>query len=202
MIKSTPMYLLIEGPDGSGKTTVCTSLTEILQKRGYNVVRIREPGSTPLAEDIRNIVLHSDHHIGSMSELLMLLAARASTMELVAKAMTVPNTIVIADRGYPSTYAYQVIDKETASVYESTWKLLAPARRLTTLLTCSYETSCARRARRSLETDNIEQRLTESAFTELLGRYKSVPGGYDVVLDTNDMTVSDVVRGILNHICD
>lgn len=207
IVQKQPSYILIEGIDGAGKTTVCNGLTEILQKRNNNVVRMREPGGTPVAEHIRSIVLGMDYlklteqeEITPLAEMFMMLAARSQSMALVQRVISNPNTFIVADRGFPSTYAYQAIDDATKKLYEDTWQVLAPENRLSVLLTCSYDTSCERRKQRYGFGDRIEQRITEESFETMRNRYLEVPGGYDLVIDTDDMAVSDVIREILGHI--
>lgn len=207
IVQKQPTYILIEGLDGCGKTTVCNGLAEILQKRGKSVVRMREPGGTPVAEHIRSIVLGhdsrkltEDEDLTPLGEMFMLLAARSQSMALVQRVIDTPNTFVVADRGYPSTYAYQAIDEQTTKLYEDTWQALAPQSRLSVLLTCSYDVSCHRRKQRQGYADRIEQRLTEESFETMKQRYLNVPGGYDLVIDTDELSVSDVIRQILGHI--
>ena len=207
MIKKQPSYILIEGIDGAGKTTACNSLAEILQKRGNNVARMREPGGSPIAEQIRAIVLGEDYlkltqqeDLTPLGEMFLMLAARSQSMDVVKRISETPNTFIIADRGYPSTFAYQAIDDQTKKLYEDTWQVLAPDNRLSVLLTCSYDVSCERRKQRCGYGDRIEQRLTEETFNQMLERYRAVPGGYDLVIDTDELGVSDVIKQILGHI--
>lgn len=205
--KKQPSYILIEGIDGAGKTTACNALAEILQKRGNNVARMREPGGSPIAEQLRAIVLGTDYlklteseDITPLGEMFMMLAARSQSMAVVQRICEKPGTFIIADRGFPSTYAYQVIDEETKNVYENTWEMLAPENRISVLLTCSFDVSCERRKQRCGYGDRIESRLTEETFNQMLERYLSVPGGYDLIIDTDELSVSEVTHQILGHI--
>lgn len=205
--KKQPSYILIEGIDGAGKTTACNGLAEILQKRGNTVARMREPGGSPIAEQIRAIVLGEDYlkltkqeDLTPLGEMFMMLAARSQSMEVVKRLSETPNMFIIADRGFPSTYAYQVIDEQTKKVYDDTWQILAPENRLSVLLTCSYDVSCERRKQRCGYGDRIESRLTEETFSQMLERYLAVPGGYDLVIDTDELSVSEVTHKILGHI--
>lgn len=196
-------YVLIEGPDGSGKSTVCTALSEILQQRGSKVLRLREPGGTPLAEHIRDVLLNDGNELSegmdSRTEMLLFLAARSSTMTAYERVLDQENdTLIVADRGYPSTYVYQAgLSDLNARIYQHTWEALAPERRLTILLTCSYDTSVERRKIRVGGEDRIEKRLTREVFDDVCRRYHEVPGGFDLVIDTETNSVSDVVRQIL-----
>lgn len=196
-------YLLIEGPEGGGKSTVCMALSEILTQRGAKVLRLREPGGTPLAEHIRDVLLSNDNSLNenmdSRTELLLFLAARSSTMNAHERILNSDSdTIIVADRGYPSTYVYQAGESDiNAQIYQHTWEALAPENRLTVLLTCSYETSKERRKLRIGGEDRIEARQTKEVFDNYSERYLNVPGGFDLIIDTETNSVSDVVRQIL-----
>ncbi len=196
-------YILVEGPEGGGKSTVCTALSEILQQRGLKVLRLREPGGTPLAEHIRDVLLNNDNELNKdmddRTEMLLFLAARSSTMNSYERVLAnEPDTLIIADRGYPSTYVYQAGTSDINSqIYQHTWEALAPENRLTVLLTCSYETSVERRKLRIGGEDRIEKRQTKEVFEQYNQRYLEVPGGFDLVIDTEVNSVSDVVRQIL-----
>ena len=198
-----PTYVLIEGGEGGGKSTVCTALSEILTQRGINTLRLREPGGTPLAEHIRDVLLSNSNPLNEdmdpRTELLLFLAARSSTMTAYERILAnEPNTIIIADRGYPSTYVYQAGESDVnAHIYQHTWEALAPENRLTVLLTCSYETSIERRKIRIGGEDRIEKRQTKEVYEQYNQRYLEVPGGFDLVIDTEVNSVSDVVRQIL-----
>ena len=201
IVQKQPSYILIEGIDGAGKTTACNSLTEILQKRGNNVARMREPGGTPIAEHIRSVVLGEDYlrlteieELSPLGEMFMMLAARSQSMAMMQRIIETPNTFVVADRGFPSTYAYQAIDEQTKKLYADTWEMLAPENRLSVLLTCSYDVSCERRKQRCGYGDRIESRITQESFEQMRERYLSVPGGYDLIIDTDELAVSDVIK--------
>ncbi|MEG0374011.1 MAG: dTMP kinase [Raoultibacter sp.] len=198
-----PTYILVEGGEGGGKSTVCTALSEILNQRGMNVLRLREPGGTPLAEHLRDILLSKTNTLNedmdSRTEMLLFLAARSSTMNAYDRILAnEPNTVIISDRGFPSTYVYQAGESDVnAQIYQHTWEALAPENRLTVLLTCSYETSVERRKLRVGGEDRIEQRQTKEVFDRYNERFRNVPGGFDLVIDTEVNSVSDVVRQIL-----
>ncbi len=198
-----PTYILVEGGEGGGKSTVCTALSEILNQRGMNVLRLREPGGTPLAEHLRDILLSKTNTLNedmdSRTEMLLFLAARSSTMNAYDRILAnEPNTVIISDRGFPSTYVYQAGESDVnAQIYQHTWEALASENRLTVLLTCSYETSVERRKLRVGGEDRIEQRQTKEVFDRYNERFRNVPGGFDLVIDTEVNSVSDVVRQIL-----
>lgn len=98
-------FITIEGPDGAGKTTNVKILVGWLQDRGYDVVYTREPGGTPLGEQIRGILLNQP--MAPMTEIMMFCAARAEHLEQLIRPSLKQGKIVICDRFSDSTYAYQ-----------------------------------------------------------------------------------------------
>lgn len=103
----TGLFLAFEGVEGSGKTTQATLLAEALTARGAEVVLAREPGSTPLGERVRGVVLDPDLQVPARSELFLMLAARAAFVEQVVRPGLEAGRVVIADRFELSTLAYQ-----------------------------------------------------------------------------------------------
>jgi dTMP kinase len=108
MSPQTGLFLAFEGVEGSGKSTQVQVLAERLRARGRQVVVAREPGSTPLGERIRSLVL-DQHELGipARSELFLMLAARAAFVDLVVRPALARGDVVIADRFELSTLAYQ-----------------------------------------------------------------------------------------------
>ena len=100
--------LTIEGGEGAGKTTVLRALRDALVEDGFEVVTTREPGGTPLAEAIRELLLHrGDEPVAADTELLLMFASRAQHVrEVVLPALT-RGAWVISDRFTDSSYAYQ-----------------------------------------------------------------------------------------------
>jgi dTMP kinase len=101
------MFITVEGIDGSGKSTQLTMLRQWLEAQGRTVVTIREPGATVLGEDIRSILLSNKHSIAPTAELLLFNAARAQVVEQVIIPALERGEIVLCDRFYDSTTAYQ-----------------------------------------------------------------------------------------------
>jgi dTMP kinase len=100
-------FLVVEGTEGAGKTTLARALAERFSAAGIEPVLVREPGGTPVAERIRAILLDPDHKIEPVSELLLFLAARADLVaRVIGPALTAGRT-VLADRFQLSTEAYQ-----------------------------------------------------------------------------------------------
>ena len=101
-------FITLEGPEGAGKSTNREFLAEQLRARGYNVCLTREPGGTPLAERIRDLLLHcNDEPMAVDTELLLMFAARAQHIEQVIKPALARGDVVLCDRFTDATYAYQ-----------------------------------------------------------------------------------------------
>lgn len=105
-MKSRGLFLAFEGTEGAGKTTQVRRLAWHLAERGVPPLVAREPGSTPLGEQVRAWVLEAGA-LPSRSELFLLLAARAAFVEQVVRPALDAGLIVIADRFELSTLAYQ-----------------------------------------------------------------------------------------------
>ena len=102
------MFITLEGPEGSGKTSHIPPLVEFLRGKGYTVFPTREPGGTSIGEQIRNI-LHDlkNTEMHPRTETLLYQAARAQIVEQVIQPRLAAGEIVISDRYYDSTIAYQ-----------------------------------------------------------------------------------------------
>ena len=102
------MFITLEGPEGSGKTSHIPYLVEYLREKGYVVFPTREPGGTTISEQIRDI-LHDlkNAEMHARTETLLYQAARAQIVEQVIQPRLAAGEIVISDRYYDSTIAYQ-----------------------------------------------------------------------------------------------
>ena len=107
------LFITIEGPDGSGKSTQIQKITEFFQKRGQQVTVTREPGGTPISETIRKILLdRSNKEMDPMTETLLYAASRAQHVAQVIKPALEKGTHVICDRFVDSSIAYQGYGRE------------------------------------------------------------------------------------------
>ena len=102
------MFITLEGPEGSGKTSHIPHLVEFLREKGYTVFPTREPGGTSISEQIRD-VLHDmkNAEMHARTETLLYQSARAQIVEQVIKPRLADGEIVLSDRYYDSTIAYQ-----------------------------------------------------------------------------------------------
>jgi dTMP kinase len=101
------VILALEGVEGSGKTSQAALLERFLAERGVEAIVAREPGSTPLGEGVRSLVLEPALSVPPRSELFLMLAARAAFVEHVVHPSLAAGRVVIADRFELSTLAYQ-----------------------------------------------------------------------------------------------
>jgi len=102
------MFITLEGPEGSGKTSHIPPLVEYLREKGHAVFPTREPGGTSIGEQIREVIHDLKHvEMHPRTETLLYQAARAQIVERVIKPRLKTGEIVISDRYYDSTIAYQ-----------------------------------------------------------------------------------------------
>lgn len=102
------LFITLEGPDGCGKTTQTTRLNTALLEAGYSVCRLREPGGTKVSEKIRTLLLDTANAgMCSECELLLYEASRAQLVHEVIEPALAADTLVLCDRFFDSTYAYQ-----------------------------------------------------------------------------------------------
>ena len=100
------MFVSFEGLDGCGKTTQARLLARALEETGVEVVLTREPGGTPLGEQIRDLVLHGDH-VAPWAEAALYAAARAQHVEELIRPALARGATVVCDRYVDSSVAYQ-----------------------------------------------------------------------------------------------
>jgi dTMP kinase len=102
------LFITLEGPEGAGKSTNREYLAERLRAAGIEVLLTREPGGTPLAERIREVLLTpGDEVMNPDTELLLVFAARAQHLAEVVRPALARGAVVLCDRFTDSTYAYQ-----------------------------------------------------------------------------------------------
>lgn len=156
-------FITLEGGEGSGKSTLQTGLAARLIERGLDTVTTREPGGTPLAESVRNLVLHPPKgQIWSpLAEALLMNTARADHLDQLIRPALAVNKFVVCDRFVDSTMAYQSVGER---VGVRTLKLLqdivveADLPDLTFVLDISWDKACARIAKRQNTSDAFEDR--------------------------------------------
>jgi len=113
-------FIVVEGPDGAGKTTLAAGLADRMRDAGLDPILVRQPGGTPAAERIREAFLDPTVHFEPHTELLYICAARAHVVQEVIRPALAAGRVVISDRYDLSTQAYQGagrgLDRQTVAV--------------------------------------------------------------------------------------
>lgn len=152
------MLITFEGIDGCGKTTQIKLLKEYIESKGLCVVTVREPGGSDFSEQLRKILLSSKNKVGARSELMLFEAARANLVDNIIKPELRQGKIVICDRFFDSTTAYQAFGRGLPLDFVQKLNLFATdglTPNLTVYLSISLEESKRRTSRQ--EFDRIEK---------------------------------------------
>ncbi len=160
MKKISGLFIAFEGIDGCGKSTQAEMLYRHLKKSGYPVRLVREPGGTVLSEKIRRILLDPKSEIRPVAELLLYQAARAQLVADVIRPALQNGEVVVCDRFYDSTTAYQgfgrgLDQKLIARLNRTASYDVAPD--LTFIFDVDYKTSLARRGKGGKKPDRLEK---------------------------------------------
>ena len=149
------MFITLEGPEGSGKTSQLPPLVEHLRERGYSVFPTREPGGTSIGEQIR-AVIHDLKNVEMhpRTETLLYQAARAQIVEEVFKPRLAAGEVVISDRYYDSTLAYQQDLEQVRALVRYATGGLAPD--LTILLDIDVEAGLRRKTQNGSEWNRLD----------------------------------------------
>ena len=160
----TGRFISFEGIDGAGKSTHLPAVADWFRARGADVLLSREPGGTPLAETLRDIVLSQP--MGSLTELLLMFAGRRDHVETVIKPALAAGMTLLCDRFTDASFAYQGGGRGLpASVLEplADWVQEGTEPELTLWFDLGAEQAAARRAS-ARQADRIEQQ--DLAFFE------------------------------------
>lgn len=186
-------FITFEGPEGAGKSTNLKIFAELLRAGGCDPLLTREPGGTPIAEGIRELLLaHHSEQMDGDAELLLVFAARAQHLNrLIIPALT-SGRVVISDRFTDATYAYQgggrgIDARRIAQLEDWTQGTLRPD--LTLILDVPVELGMQRaRARSALDRFESEQTaFFEAVRDTYLKRAAAVPERYRVVDASGDL---------------
>lgn len=199
-------FVTFEGIEGVGKSTQVARLSENLDARGVAHVVTREPGGTPLAERIREIVLNSrDEPLPSSAELLLMFAARAVHLANLVEPQLNAGRWVVCDRFIDATYAYQGGGRRLNERHIRELETIVGARRpdLTVLLDAPVEHALQRARQRNAgaAADRFESERAEffeRVRSAYLARAAAEPGRF-TVLDARQ-PVETIALQILNLI--
>ena len=181
------VFVTLEGPEGAGKSTNLAYIADALRAAGCEPLLTREPGGTPIAEQVRGVLLaHHEEPMADDAELLLVFAARAQHLERVIRPALAAGRVVISDRFTDATYAYQgggrgIDQTRIAELEQWTQGDLRPD--LTLILDVPVEVGMQRaRARSALDRFESEQRaFFEAVRSTYLTRAAMAPERYVVV---------------------
>ncbi len=180
-------FITVEGTEGVGKSTNINFLCQLLKDKGIEIVLTREPGGTPLAEELRELLLTPrEERVSQDTELLLMFAARAQHIENVIRPALARGAWVISDRFTDATFAYQGggrgVEIESIRMLESLVQHgLHPD--LTLLLDLDVEVGLQRASARSTP-DRFEQEKVDffgKVRAAYLERAKNEPNRFAVI---------------------
>ncbi|MFW9842926.1 MAG: dTMP kinase [Candidatus Thorarchaeota archaeon] len=193
------LFITFEGIDGCGKTTQARRLYNSLKRRGYPVLFIREPGGTPVSERIRRVLLNDAHEITPLTELFLYEAARAQLAEAVILPELRKGTIVVCDRYYDSTTAYQGygrgLDQRLIKMLNELASLRTPPD-LTFIFDVDYETSMTRRKKKA---DRLE-RESRAFFNRIRRGFRKIAGEKRVVIIDGRDDIAALAATVREHV--
>lgn len=195
------MFVSFEGLDGCGKTTQARLLARALEEAGVEVVLTREPGGTPLGEQIRDLVLHGDH-VAPWAEAALYAAARAQHVEELIRPALARGATVVCDRYVDSSVAYQGAGRELGVEEVLALNLTAVGGLLpdfTFLVEIDIDTALARVGDKG---DRIER--AEAAFWPRVAEaYRALAARFPeryVVIDGEGRGIDEVAAEIRDHV--
>lgn len=201
-------FITIEGTEGVGKTTNIAFIKQWLDDNGISFINTREPGGTPLAEEIRQVLLSNrDEKVCSKAELLMMFAGRAQHIDQVIEPQLAQGNWVLCDRFTDATYAYQGAGREMGDdLIKSLETMVQGDMRpdLTLVLDVPVELGLERAGKRS-EPDRFELEKTDF-FNRVRHAYLSMatnnPQRYKIIdasqtLEHVQLQIADILNSFL-----
>jgi dTMP kinase len=201
---SKGFFITFEGTEGCGKSTQVELLVRQLRALGHRVRALREPGGTPIGEEIRQTLKHSknNHAMTPEAELLLMNASRAQLVREIIRPALAAGEIILCDRFYDSTTAYQGYGRQLdLQMVEAVIDVAVGETRpdLTLLLTVSQEISELRRAVRQSSLPFMRDRMEEadeSFFARVAKGYEAIAAA-----EPNRIRVLDG-SGAVENICE
>jgi dTMP kinase len=198
------VFITLEGPDGSGKSSLLAHLTAALRRAGCEVVATREPGSTPLGEQVRRLVLDTEPRIDrtGRADALLFAASRAQHVDEVIRPALARGAVVVCDRFADSSLAYQgagsgVPLDDLRAVQRFATGGLVP--HLTILLDLPVEVGLARKSAEVTRFEAFQDRdYHERVRSAFLAFAAAEPGRYAIVDATGDE--ESVMEGALRAV--
>lgn len=179
------LFVAIEGPEGAGKSSLAAALVTRLRAASHEVVPVREPGGTPVAEAARSAFLDPSLDASPLAEVFLLLAARADLVSKVVRPALARGAIVVCDRYDLSTEAYQIAGRGLEAEAVRTANRLATGGLrpdITLVLNVPAAVGRARQAAQGKAPDRLEQ--ADVAFHERVeAAFRAAHGSGVVHLD-------------------
>lgn len=199
--------IVLEGAEGVGKTTQLRRLAETLTARGISHLGVREPGGTAIGNQIRNLLLEPGPGFSARTEALLFMASRAELVETDIRPALARGEVVLADRFFLSTYAYQIAGRGLSEVEVTAANRFATGGLvpdLTILLRLSVAAALARtdsrgaRDRIESASDDFHHRVAEAfdRFAEPAWQRNHPESGPVVAIDAAG-SVDEVAAGVL-----
>jgi dTMP kinase len=198
MKKSRGIFITFEGIDGCGKSTQARKFYNYIKRQNLPVMFLREPGGTPASERIRRILLDRNLEISPNSELLLYEAARAHLAETVIIPALLEGRIIICDRYYDSTTAYQGYGRGLDLRLIDRLNRIASldvAPDLTFIFDVDYRTSLKRRNRTA---DRLEKEK-RAFFDRVRKGFKSLAAKRRVVLLVGRRDIDAIFEDVKDH---
>ncbi len=199
------MFITFEGPDGCGKSTVSKAVFAQLEAEGYPITWVREPGTTEIGDQVREVLMKlGNTSMEPMTEFLLFSSSRAQLVREVLQPTLASGQIVISDRYYDSSLAYQGYGHELP--LEQLWAITEAATEglkpdLTFLLNVSVEEGMRRKKSGDVEWNRLD--AYELAF------HRRVHAGYQALVKTDpdrwvvvdaERAVEAVIADVLAHV--
>lgn len=205
------MFITLEGPEGSGKTTAVEAAVKKLEELGYSVIRTREPGGTPISEQIRNVILDkANTEMDGRTEALLYAASRRQHLVQKVWPAIKEGKIVICDRYLDSSLAYQggarglgIEEVLNINLFatENTWPNLTLLFDLDPQVGLNRINSNANREVNRLDLEKLEfHNKVRNTFLDLAKRY---PDRY-VIIDagkSREEVAKATLKAILDRLC-
>jgi dTMP kinase len=198
------IFITLEGGEGAGKSTAAARLAEVMRKEGHEVVLTREPGGTPGAEAIRGLLLSTEIGLDALAQTMLHFAARADHVDVVIRPALARGAVVICDRFYDSTMAYQAYGMGVdVAVIASMIRMINLRPDVTFMLEVPESVSKTRLAARGAASDRYEE-MGRDVMARIAHGFRAIatsePGRCAIIDGTRPVkTVVDEMRKVIRE---